>query len=397
VPTEDSDARLDDVVERIRKRVEERRRAGAYPEDLEEVLDEHFKRLVGSRPESSPAVFEELDALAHQLTHFRFAREIPSTSSNIPGGELAHNTLNRVFARQVDGIIGHLQHYASIVARSTTLLTEVALSIAHEFNTKVLQQLDDLQLRLAEQKRTLNRLDSDLLEMRSRVAASTVDPWYQEDHFTAKFRGSSDELRARYESLADVLVGQSPVVDIGFGRGEFIDLLVERGVEARGVEPDPLLVESARARGLDVVQGYAVQYLRGLPAHSLGGLVMIQVVEHLPPQQLIDLVEQAGEKIRSGGKVVIETINPMSLYAYARAFWLDPDHSRPVHPAFLEFLFREAGFQDVYVEWRSPVPDDERLEKVSGDDDTTDAVNRNFERIESLVFAPQDYALIATR
>ena len=71
---------------------------------------------------------------------------------------------------------------------------------------------------------------------------------------------------------------------------------------------------------------------------------MIQVIEHLSPQHVIDFVALAAEKLRPGGKVVIETVNPASLYTYARAFWVDPDHVRPVHPSFLEFLFREAEF-----------------------------------------------------
>ena len=151
------------------------------------------------------------------------------------------------------------------------------------------------------------------------------------------------------------------MVDLGFGRGEFMELLTELGVTARGVEPDPQLVTSARGRGLDVEQGLAVEYLRGLEPGSLGGIVMIQVIEHLSPQHVIDFVGLAAEKLRPGGKVVLETVNPASLYTYARAFWVDPDHVRPVHPNFLEFLFREAEFAKLSIEYRSPVADSERL------------------------------------
>jgi hypothetical protein len=124
---------------------------------------------------------------------------------------------------------------------------------------------------------------------------------------------------------------------------------------------------------------------------------MIQVVEHLPAQQLLDVVELAAEKVRPGGKVVIETINPTSLYPLANAFFIDPDHVRPVHPMFLEFLFKEAGFASAHVELRSPVPDDEQVQPVPGDDETTAAINENFRRVGRLLFGYQDYALIATR
>ena len=124
---------------------------------------------------------------------------------------------------------------------------------------------------------------------------------------------------------------------------------------------------------------------------------MIQAIEHLSPQHVIDFVELAAEKLRPGGKVVLETINPASLYTYARALWLDPDHVRPVHPSFLEFLFREAEFTKIAIEYRSPVGDAERLMPLPGDDPQTQLINENFERIGALLFGDQDYAVIATR
>ena len=165
----------------------------------------------------------------------------------------------------------------------------------------------------------------------------------------------------------------------------------------RGVEPDPQLVTSARGRGLDVEQGLAIEYLRRLEPGSLGGIVMIQVIEHLSPQHVIDFVALAAEKLRPGGKVVLETVNPASLYTYARAFWVDPDHVRPVHPNFLEFLFREAEFAKLAIEYRSPVAESERLVPLPGDDPQTRVLNENFERIGALLFGDQDYAVIATR
>jgi O-antigen chain-terminating methyltransferase len=234
-------------------------------------------------------------------------------------------------------------------------------------------------------------------EARERVPGCAVDAWYGQDHFTAFFRGGSDDLRSRYAELAEQLIGCDPVVDLGFGRGEFMELLTELGVRVRGVEPDAQLVTSARGRGLEVEQGFAIEYLRRVEPASLGGIVMIQVIEHLSPQHVIDFVELAAEKLRPGGKVVIETINPSSLYTYARAFWLDPDHVRPVHPNFLEFLFREAEFAKIAIEYRSPVADAERLVPVPGDDPQTLLINENFARIGSLLFGDQDYAVIATR
>ena len=94
---------------------------------------------------------------------------------------------------------------------------------------------------------------------------------------------------------------------------------------------------------------------------------------------------------------MLETINPSSLYTYARAFWLDPDHVRPVHPNFLEFLFREAEFSKLSIEYRSPVSESETLVPLAGDDAQSKVLNENFQRIGSLLFGAQDYAVVATR
>jgi 2-polyprenyl-3-methyl-5-hydroxy-6-metoxy-1,4-benzoquinol methylase len=388
---------LDTVISELKARIEERRVSGEYPDDLEATLDEHFDRLVGVRPRSSPALHDELQGALHDLSLVGFSRARIDPASRLPGGRLVHRTMSRAMSRQIDGVLSQVEQQSWLVTHAIALLGEIASTIGYEFDTKVLQQLDDLQVRLAEQVREVNRLEYQVAETRERLPGCAVDAWYGQDHFTAFFRGGSDDLRSRYTELAKELIGCDPVVDLGFGRGEFMELLTESGVSAHGVEPDPQLVTSARGRGLDVEQGFAVEYLRGLEPGSLGGIVMIQVIEHLSPQHVIDFVALAAEKLRPGGKVVLETVNPASLYTYAHAFWVDPDHVRPVHPGFMEFLFREAEFAKIAIEYRSPVADNERLLTLPGDDPQTKLLNENFERIGSLLFGAQDYAVIATR
>lgn len=388
---------LDSVIAELKGRIEERRRSGEYPDDLEATLDEHFDRLVGVRPRSSPALHDELQAGLRELNQVAFSRARIDPASRLPGGRFVHRAMSRALSRQIDGVLSQIEQQSWLVTHTIALLGEIASTIGNEFDTKVLQQLDDLQVRLAEQVREVNRLEYQVAETRERIPGCAVEPWYGQDHFTAFFRGGSDDLRSRYAELAKEMIGCDPVVDLGFGRGEFMELLTELGVAVRGVEPDPQLVTSARGRGLDVEQGLAVEYLRGLEPGSIGGIVMIQVIEHLSPQHVIDFVGLAAEKLRPGGKVVIETVNPASLYTYARAFWVDPDHVRPVHPNFLEFLFREAEFAKLSIEYRSPVADAERLVALPGDDPQTQLLNQNFDRIGALLFGDQDYAVIATR
>ena len=388
---------LDALIAELRTRIEQRREAGEYPDDLESTLDDHFDRLVGVRPRSSPALHDELQSVLSALGQHGFSRAKIDPASRLPGGRLIHRFMSRALSRQIDGVLAQMEQQSMLVTRAVAVLGEIASTMGDEFDTQVLQQLDDLQVRMAEQARDVNGLEAKVAETRERIPGCAVDAWYGEDHFTAFFRRSSDDLRSRYIDLAKEFIGCDPVVDLGFGRGEFMELLTELGVEVRGVEPDPQLVTSARGRGLEVEQGLAVEYLRTVEPASLGGIVMIQVIEHLSPQQVLDFVALAAEKVRPGGKVVLETINPASLYTYARAFWVDPDHVRPVHPNFLEFLFREAEFAKLSIEYRSPVSEAEALVPLAGDDPQTNLLNENFQRIGSLLFGAQDYAIIATR
>jgi hypothetical protein len=126
--------------------------------------------------------------------------------------------------------------------------------------------------------------------------------------------------------------------------------------------------------------------------------VLIQVVEHLPPQRLVELVALAADKLAPGGLFVAETINPASLYVYSHALYLDPTHTTPIHPLYLSFLCQEAGFTAVDVQHRSMPPVDEQLPNVTGADaELVDGVNRTITRLNDLLFGPQDYVVLATK
>jgi 2-polyprenyl-3-methyl-5-hydroxy-6-metoxy-1,4-benzoquinol methylase len=388
---------LERLLTTLRDRVENRRREGAYPPGLEADLDGHFVRLTGDRAPSPSFLLAELDQALDRLEHFEFRRDAISLASNVPGGAKIHRLVAKGVSRQIQGVFEQAQDQSHRVARTVALMAQATNLLADAYDNRVIQQIDDLQVQLAQEQVQLQKLLDQVAEITARVPGAGIDAWYTADAFNAHFRGEADDISRRYRDLAERFVGCSPVLDIGFGRGEFLDLLRELDVDARGVEPDPHLVEWARSRGLTADVGGAVDCLRGLDDASLGGLVMIQVIEHLSPQHVIDVVRLAAEKVRPGGRVVVETVNPTSLYTFAHAFYVDPDHTRPVHPNYLGFLFAEAGFASVERVDRSPVPADESLEPIPGEDELSKRLNANFDRINALLFAPQDYAIVATR
>jgi O-antigen chain-terminating methyltransferase len=205
-----------------------------------------------------------------------------------------------------------------------------------------------------------------------------------------------------------LFAGARDVVDIGCGRGEFLDLLREAGVGARGIDLNHEMVERCRARGFDVAEADALSFLAGAPAGSLGGLIASQVVEHLQPDYLMRVLSAAADALRPGAPLVLETINPACWSAFFDSYIRDLTHVRPVHPDTLKFLVVAAGFSDVTVQWRSPYPDNGKLARVPAALRTAaaadparlaliDAVDRNVDRLNGLFFTHRDYAVVARR
>lgn len=203
--------------------------------------------------------------------------------------------------------------------------------------------------------------------------------------FEERFRGSPEEIagkQAFYLPLLDGIPG--PVLDAGCGRGEFLQLLRERGIPASGVESNPIAAAVCHAEGLDVEQGDALASISRRPDARLGAVVALQVVEHWTSETTFAFLREARRALAPGGVLLLETINADSLSAL-RAFFLDPSHVRPVPAAALAFLAESAGFVDARVEYLAPLPEADRLAEVS----------ENETKLNRLLFGPQDYALIA--
>ena len=217
-----------------------------------------------------------------------------------------------------------------------------------------------------------------------------------EDHF----RGSQDEIRRRVADYVPIFHGARGVLDVGCGRGEFLTLLRENGIEARGIDINGAMVEVCRQQGLDALEADAVGYLEQQPDGSLGGLFAAQVVEHLEPRYLNALMDLAFAKLRPGAPIVLETINPACWFAFFESYIRDITHVRPLHPDTLTFLLIASGFQQVDIRYRSPYPEHEKLQPIGPHASLGDAVetlNANVERINRLLFTWLDYAAIGRR
>jgi len=216
------------------------------------------------------------------------------------------------------------------------------------------------------------------------VAAASVPDYFA---FESRMRGSTESIRERQRPYLDDFREAAPVLDLGCGRGEFLVLLREAGIEARGVDLDPDMVAYARGEGLEVEQADAVGYLQDLEEGSLGGVFAAQLVEHLPAPTLVRLLELAAAKLRPGGLLVAETINPLSPLAL-RNYYADLTHAQPLVPETLELLARQAGFGTVELRFLN-APEERLVEPPDP------VIAANVSRLNELLFGPLDYAIVA--
>lgn len=229
--------------------------------------------------------------------------------------------------------------------------------------------------------------------------------------FEDRYRGTREEIRDRMTAYAGCFQGASDVLDVGCGRGEFLDMLREQRIAARGIDVNEAMVEECRAAGLEAQQADALAYLSALPDRSLGGLFAGQVVEHFSPAYLMRFLETAYHKLRPGSKIVLETINPACWSAFFNAYLRDITHAQPIHPDTLRYLLTSSGFANVDVRLSSPYPEHGKLHAASpvrngagphspdraGLDDLIESFNANVETLNNLLFTFRDYAAIGER
>ena len=200
----------------------------------------------------------------------------------------------------------------------------------------------------------------DLQERVARLEKHHLDRRVSDDLYMAiedRFRGAPDEIRRRqltYLESVRSAVPQLPVLDLGCGRGEWLEILREAGIPAIGVDGNHGFVASCRERGLDARLGDIVDFLRETPSQSLGAVTMFQVAEHLPLVVLESVLAECHRVLAPNGVLLVEIPNIETLRVGAATFWIDPTHERPVFPEFLVLLVERAGFGG--IERRSGTP-----------------------------------------
>jgi 2-polyprenyl-3-methyl-5-hydroxy-6-metoxy-1,4-benzoquinol methylase len=179
-------------------------------------------------------------------------------------------------------------------------------------------------------------------------------PEFDYARFAERFRGSEDYVKKGQQVYLPYFAGRREVLDIGCGRGEFLELMREAGVPAHGIDLSRESVELCRQKGLQADVADLFAWLADLPEAALDGIFSAQVVEHLPPERLPDMIRLAASRLQRDGVLAIETPNPECLAIFASHFYLDPTHTRPVPHALLAFYMEEYGLGGIEVHRLSP-------------------------------------------
>jgi SAM-dependent methyltransferase len=166
--------------------------------------------------------------------------------------------------------------------------------------------------------------------------------------FEDLFRGPSERVTELQRPYLQLVAGREPVLDVGCGRGEFLTLLASERIACSGIDIDAGMIERCRAQGHDVLRADAVEHLEGLEDGGLGTVFCAQLIEHLAGSQLVRFLELTRRKLRPGGQLIAETVNPHSIPAW-KTFWVDPTHRRPVFPEVALALCGLVGFASAYV------------------------------------------------
>jgi 2-polyprenyl-3-methyl-5-hydroxy-6-metoxy-1,4-benzoquinol methylase len=257
------------------------------------------------------------------------------------------------------------------------------------FRQGLISQEMRLSVLLEEARKRMDQMGAGQLAGLVREDAHRMDAMYLT--FEDQFRGTREEIQDSFRAYLPILkshgIGgpEMPLLDVGCGRGEWLEILRQEGMSARGVDANRLMLTECRTRQLNVVESDAVEHLRSLEAESLGGVTGFHVIEHLPFPCLVDLLDETVRVLKPGGVAIFETPNPGNVIVGTEHFYLDPTHHNPLPSLLTRFLAEERGLCRVEVLELHPCPDGVRVAEQGC------AVA---ERFNQLFYGPQDYAII---
>lgn len=319
--------------------------------------------------------------------------------------------------RELSELGHHINHLARGVEDQLLDVSTLrdSLAEANESIRELFSRLERTQVELRASADELNLVRRQIIELERKLISGSADsvgshapavaplPSHALDdmyvEFEERFRGSPELIRARSMHYLEVVrkagagTKEAPVIDLGCGRGDWLDLLKENQLVAFGVDTNQAFLAMNRERGLDVIEGDALEALRGMASRSAGAITGMHIAEHLPFDVLVAMIDECLRVLRPGGVLVLETPNPENLLVASHYFYLDPTHRNPLPPEALRWIVEARHFVDVEIkrltEARELVPGDRAPLELSG--------LSGVDQVLEMMRAAPDYAIVAKR
>ena len=216
--------------------------------------------------------------------------------------------------------------------------------------------------------------------------------------FEERHRGTQKDIQQRLSIYVDYFKEKENVLDIGCGRGEFLNLLIDHNISVKGIDINEDMIAYCQEKGLPVEKADVITYLESIPDNSLGGIFLGQVIEHLQPNTLIHLIRLAYKKLSAGAYFIAETINPQSLIVFTECYFLDPSHVRMVHPFTIQFILESEGFRNINLNYLSKVEDNLRIPQlVIENGKNLEQFNHSIQVLNDIVYGYRDYAIVGKK
>lgn len=285
-------------------------------------------------------------------------------------------------------------------------LSELRKDLAESINNFDLL-LTDTEINLLRKLRTNGRTHENLTSKEQTISNENIcsDRKYQGaypllDYFKFEnyFRGSRKGIKECQSMYVPYFQGKGKILDLGCGRGEFLELLKGNGIDGFGIDAYPEFVEYCEFKGLQVSCGKVPDVLTALEEESVGGIFASQLVEHITFEELMTLCKEAYRIMTPGACMIIETPNPSCLSTYINSFYMDPSHIKPVHPKTLQYLLEQQGFGNIEVLYTEQSKVGYRLPLLKGSEiENLKEFNDGINLLSDVIFGSQDYAIIARK
>lgn len=404
----DEEIDVENIMRQIRENIKKRKDSGAYSKEMEAMINE---------PLQPPLAGAEHGDLQSDLNYINSnwdinAEYVISSHRKILGKPLVwgRQLIHSETRRYVDLINGKQIEFNAHVAgalkgfdaKINAKINEAMADIKKDTDSKINAAMSALNKDIENKAWLASLLEKRIKRDLAQLPGAPTEDVMNYFLFEEKFRGSTEDIKNRQLIYLEYFKNCRNVLDIGCGRGEFLSLMKENGIGARGIDLNEDMVLYCQKNGLEVSQNNALSYLTSTSNKALDGIFLAQVVEHMQPPELINMVKLSYDKLQYGSYFIAETINPLCVMA-SQWFYLDLSHVRLIHPDTMRFILESVGFRDIEFKFFSPVPEDSKLKKIdtsNGDEkDMTryELINQNIEKLNQLLYGNQDYAVIGKK